>query len=283
MWKDSYAIGVELLDNQHRQLFEAVEILMKTPKIDLSPKQYRGQIEKAVKFLKMYCVKHFQDEEAYHLEIGYAEREKHKKLHRKLIEGVLKHEKRLIDSDFDYGIVKKFFGFVMTGLIYHVAGEDQKLNKASVEEIAAQARGSVQDFAARAKKVLRTVTGLASEDIALEVGADRRIMEGVCYTVGLVGGQKKGIGIVFSNTIAFGALKAMTSMELTELNEVVYSALQEISNIVSSRIADAVALAKGSEFCDIDHPVRVDIADVPQGIDSFSMRTSIGDMEIVVY
>ncbi|MCL2169417.1 MAG: hemerythrin domain-containing protein [Defluviitaleaceae bacterium] len=285
MWKESYKIGVEHIDRQHKQLFEYVDAMAATLKKQQSFEDYKNQIVEAIGFLKQYCVEHFKDEEAYHLEIGLKDHQAHKQLHQKLVKDVLAHEAELTGSGFAPESVKKFLGFVLTWLIYHVAGEDQKLGTKAAAKApdTTEVSGSVQDFATRAKGVLCTVTGLSDEDISFAKSAGS-IKDGVGFKVGLVdGGGKKGVGLVYSTTIALGALKAMTSMEVDEINEITYSALQEISNIVSSRIADSVAAAAGIAFVDIEYPVQTPIEHIPKGNDSFIMKTSIGDMEVVVY
>jgi len=285
MWKDEYLVGVEKIDRQHRILFDFVELINITLNQPLEAYEYEKKITDAVSFLKTYCLEHFKDEEAYYEQKGYSGLEEHKELHKKLVQKLLDYEMEFGATNFAPQVVKKFLGFVLTWLIYHVAGEDQKIKEADrAEAPVEEGAGSVHDFASRAKRVLRTITGLSEKDVDFDIGYTKGVDEGYAFMVGLVdGGDKQGIGLIYSEAIALGALKAMTSMEATEINEITLSALQEISNIVSSRIADSVTESLGGKFCDIEYPVRADINDIPDGSERFLMNTTIGDMEIIVY
>src|ERR1700760_4897542 len=76
-WKDSFAIGVPMIDTQHRQLFDIIEELhqaMKTGKA----KAILGQtLEKLVQ----YTAKHFATEEAMLRRYGYVDPPGHKQIH----------------------------------------------------------------------------------------------------------------------------------------------------------------------------------------------------------
>jgi len=281
MWKDSYLVGVEKIDTQHKLLFEYVDILTETLKKDLKVADYRRQIAEAVRYLKFYCIEHFRDEEAYHLEISYAEHKTHKEMHKKLIQDVLAHEEALVSSNYASGAVRGFLGFVMTWLVYHVAGEDQKLRKITQAEPKA-VMSAIEAFADKTREVLKTITGISDEDIKFAFKPSGEISDGISYKVGFCGGgDKKGVGVVFSNRIAIGALKAMAGMDIDEINEIAFSALQEISNITAARISDVIS--EDGEFCDIEHPIRVENGDFPKDADSFLISTTLGDMEVIVY
>ncbi|MDR2167485.1 MAG: hypothetical protein LBE35_06530 [Clostridiales bacterium] len=283
MWKDSYLIGNELLDRQHKLIFECAETLVNVLKLDLDFDEYVMQITEAIRFFKVFSVQHFKDEEEYQRQIGYKDREEHARMHTQLLADVLTHERALVSRGFQQEDVEKFLGFLMTWLVYHVAGEDQKMKGAFAEQ-STEGLDAISSFAEAAKHVLLTMTGLSDGEIRPDFSKNRRIDEGVSFKVGLVGaGDKKGIGLVYSNIIALGAIWAMTGMEFEEINEMVHSALQEMSNILSSRIANAVAKGVGSSFIDIEHPVMSEISEIPRGEDNFIMVTSLGDLEITVY
>ena len=61
MWKDSYRLGVERIDQQHMELFRMTEDLVNAVKAGAGVEEY----QKALGFLKDYVVYHFRDEEAY--------------------------------------------------------------------------------------------------------------------------------------------------------------------------------------------------------------------------
>jgi hemerythrin-like metal-binding protein len=80
MWKNSYAVGNDLIDNQHRELFAMTDDLVdaiRRRKGSAGP----DACARAVTFLKDYTVKHFSDEEDLQAALGYAGLTIHKKAH----------------------------------------------------------------------------------------------------------------------------------------------------------------------------------------------------------
>ena len=130
MWNDSLKIGVENIDRQHETLFAKVDELI-DEMIDLNNGEcQRDKIISTILFLKDYAVTHFADEEAYQLSISDPRYEKHKKQHESFIATVLKHEAKLVASDFAHNDVSKFTSTLLAWLIHHVSDVDQKIGKA---------------------------------------------------------------------------------------------------------------------------------------------------------
>lgn len=284
MWKDDYLLGNEVIDTQHKGLFDAVLTLLDSLKTAETRDDYKKYLGDSLAFVKSYTLQHFADEEAYAISIGFPDCEAHKKIHDKLVQDVLRFEKELVESDFANPVVKKFLGFLITWLTYHVAGEDQKIRSDAALQADSGGSGNftgveslLAGFAENSKGVLKIMTGISEDDIKQTMNVTYSKPD-ICYRVGLVGETDKAIGYVYSKEIAFGAFKSMTGMEISEVNEIIYSALQELSNIFSSKLANAIA-GKGI-FCDIETPKRVD--SLPTSQKGFSMVTPIGSMEIVL-
>ncbi|MCL2852203.1 MAG: hemerythrin domain-containing protein [Defluviitaleaceae bacterium] len=129
MWKDSYALGVELIDNQHKELFfnvtESFVLSIHSPGAYMN-RQYCINL---INFLKGYAVRHFKDEEDYQVSIGYPGFNAHREQHECLKHDLAKYEKRLVDSNFTLPSMKIFLGFVLHWLMHHVAEEDSKIYK----------------------------------------------------------------------------------------------------------------------------------------------------------
>ena len=284
MWKDDYLLGDALIDEQHKGLFDATLTLLDSLKTAESREDYKKYLGDSLAFVKSYALKHFSDEEEYARSIGFPGAEEHKKIHDKLVQDVLRFEKELVDSDFANPVVKRFLGFLITWLTYHVAGEDQKIRKDAAIQAAAPdgAFTGIENlfagFADNARDVLKIMTGMKDSDINNQMKSNIHANPDVCFKVGLVGDVHKAVGYIYSKEIAFGAFKAMTGMEVSEINEIIYSALQELSNIFTSKLSSAIA-GKGM-FCDIETPSRVDI--LPVAENRFSMLTPIGNMEIIL-
>ena len=283
MWKDSYLTGIEQIDLQHKQLFSYAGQLLAVAKEKEGQSDFKQQIIDAVKFLKMYCLEHFKDEEVYHAQLGIDDDGKHKAIHNKLATDVVAYEAELAATDFDPKVVKKFLGFLITWLVYHVAGEDQNLKTASRKEAhEVAAINLMQNLAARAQRAVCVLTGLKKSEVDVIMEYKGHITDGIGYNSELIGAQdKKGVGLIFSQSAAKGALLEMTSLDSDEMNDVAYAALSEVANILSVRIADAIGESGG--FCDAKFPLQVNIDDLPKNEDSFTLRTSFGDIGVIVY
>ena len=251
MWKESYRVGIDFVDEQHKELFIATEKLLR---IIESPdeEERKKEGEATVKFLKNYATKHFSEEEAYQASISYSDIEAHKTLHRIFVTTVINLEEKLIKNDYSAAIMKEIAGFLTTWLIYHIAGVDQKLKrkeKLSAEE-AAVITSYIDCFAESTGDVLETMAGLIASSVnyATYSGSedDIRIM------IGLIGEHKGEAIFTFSKEIAFNLIKTMTGLVLTEVDELVYSALCEMSNIISGS-ASIKIYASGTDI-DIKTP-----------------------------
>ena len=97
MWKDSYRLGVERIDEQHIELFRMTEDLVNAVKNRATAEVY----QKALGFLKDYVIYHFRDEEAYQESIHYCDSEAHKQEHRQFTQTVLDYERRLTEHGFE--------------------------------------------------------------------------------------------------------------------------------------------------------------------------------------
>ena len=131
MWNDSLKIGVDKIDEQHEMLFSKVDQLIND--VLATGEYHRDKIISAVLFLKDYAVTHFADEEEYQLSINDVNYSKHKKLHENFIATVLKHEKKMVASNFAHDDVSDFTSTLLAWLIYHVSDADQKIGKTAEE------------------------------------------------------------------------------------------------------------------------------------------------------
>ena len=86
-WSDKYLLGVDLIDEQHKELFriagEAYDLLKNEFYLD----KY-DRVVKLIEELKQYAVFHFETEEKYMMEIGYKKFFSHKVIHNEFIEEV---------------------------------------------------------------------------------------------------------------------------------------------------------------------------------------------------
>ena len=271
MWKESYRIGIDLIDRQHEELFRATDTLVRAIEANADKQTFRQTIT----FLKDYTVRHFHDEEAYQASIHYSGMEDHKKAHRKFTGIILDYERRLVESDFDIRIVKDLAGTLTAWLIYHVADADQRIAKGDTGAGLTLAQSFLNIFSDSALDVMEKMAGFSANDIEEQFVSNKRVQGDIFVEIGLIGRIIFG----FSKELAFKLIEIMTFVEPAEIDELVCSALAELSNITCGNAA--TALTEHGKVCDIKTPVVT--AEPPCGlIDGMVLQTNVGGLEIVV-
>lgn len=127
MWKEKYKIGVELIDEQHQELFRRVLDFIKTVQAEAPWESKLSRVKETMEFMKKYVIIHFADEESYQREIGFPGYKKHKRIHDSFKDEVVKFDNKLENEGYAKETVQEFGGKLMAWLINHVAGEDQKI------------------------------------------------------------------------------------------------------------------------------------------------------------
>ena len=129
MWKDRYAIGVERIDEQHKELFDRLGSFIQ---VTNQKGDWSDRLEKAketMNFLGDYVNYHFADEEELCRELGFPEQEEHKKAHQEFKKGIETYVLKASENSFDEATMQEFAGKLMTWLIVHVGKEDQKIGE----------------------------------------------------------------------------------------------------------------------------------------------------------
>ena len=137
-WYDSYNIGIEQIDRQHKELVHRISRLQAT----LTCGDINQEVGNTLRFLVDYTKRHFADEEKLMESINYAELPHHQELHKRLI-----NETVLILMDIKKGKAVDplaFIDFLTNWLLKHIRYEDKKIAK-SLAAAGAGKRG--QDFA----------------------------------------------------------------------------------------------------------------------------------------
>ena len=275
MWKESYRIGIDLIDRQHEELFRATDTLVRAIEANADKQTFRQTIT----FLKDYTVRHFHDEEAYQASIHYSGMEDHKKAHRKFTGIILDYERRFVASDFDLRLVQDLAGTLPAWLIYHVADADQRIAKGDTGAGLTLAQSFLNIFSDSALDVMEKMAGFSANDIEEQFVSNKRVQGDIFVEIGLIGDLKGRIIFGFSKELAFKLIEIMTFVEPAEIDELVCSALAELSNITCGNAA--TALTEHGKVCDIKTPVVT--AEPPCGlIDGMMLQTNVGGLEIVV-
>ncbi len=80
-WNPNLAVGYEIIDNQHKELFARVNRLLDA----MTRGEGKQEVEKVVNFLGEYVVTHFKAEEEIMQKYQYPDYANHKKQHAQLI------------------------------------------------------------------------------------------------------------------------------------------------------------------------------------------------------
>ena len=130
MWKEEYKVGIELIDSQHKELFEKLEgfIIIARDK-EISWEDRLEKVQESLDFLKGYVEFHFDEEEKLQEEIGYPDIEEHKIAHKDFKAGINSYVKMFEEGEFTEEKIQEFSAKLMTWLIMHVGYMDQRIGK----------------------------------------------------------------------------------------------------------------------------------------------------------
>lgn len=277
MWKDSYRLGVERIDHQHMELFRMTEELVNAGKNGAEVET----CQKILAFLKDYVIYHFRDEEAYQESIHYSGLAAHKREHRQFTQTVLSYEKKLTENGFDQKTMKDLAGTVTAWLIYHVVDTDQEIvsgKKPDQEETYFDQY--VDLFYYSALDVMEAMAGLNRYKARMEAVSPYQPQGDLFVSIQLVGDLKGEVVFGFSKELSLHLLETMTGMEQHELDELVQSALCELTNIACGNAA--TALVKRGLSCDIKTPQPSQQPPCCQGGTGIRVDTGSGMMSVGV-
>ncbi|MDR0877163.1 MAG: hemerythrin family protein [Treponema sp.] len=123
VWDGSLATGHALIDEQHKQLFEAINDLLKNCEGGTG----KEELKKSLDFLNSYTIKHFFDEEVLQKQYGYPDYPNHQKYHASFKETVRELSHKLILSgatdDLTLEVQRQIGGW----LVSHIQVQDKKV------------------------------------------------------------------------------------------------------------------------------------------------------------
>lgn len=119
-WKPEFAIGHDLIDAQHQELFLRLDALLAA-----TARGDRSEVEHTVNFLLDYVETHFSAEEALMAERGYPDLDLHLELHGEFRRDLAAMEREIHDAETMAGTANDLGGFVSQWLIDHILEDDQ--------------------------------------------------------------------------------------------------------------------------------------------------------------
>ncbi len=133
MWKEKYKVGVDLIDQQHKELFRRLSEFIQVVQ---SEENWEGKIDavkETLKFMQEYVVFHFNEEESLQEKVNYPHIEEHKAIHADFKEMINDYARTFEKEGFNEEKIQELSAKLMTWLIMHVGKTDQKLGKYIME------------------------------------------------------------------------------------------------------------------------------------------------------
>jgi len=119
-WEDSFSVGVEIFDNEHKKLIEIINRLH----LALLMKETDAVMGKTLKDLIDYTITHFAHEEENMANQTYPEFFKHKKEHDELIKKVQDYKTQIESGKTTISL--SIMNFLKDWLMGHILGTDMK-------------------------------------------------------------------------------------------------------------------------------------------------------------
>ncbi len=130
-WRDSYSVGVEQFDNEHRKLVELINRMF----VIVRDKDDIMAVSDAVGRLIDYTEFHFASEEDALEKSDFPDIEAHKKLHEDLKQQVIALQQRIMTDKESVRV--EVYSFLRGWLITHILEEDKKYSEFLTDTIPA--------------------------------------------------------------------------------------------------------------------------------------------------
>lgn len=122
-WNESLAIGVEEIDEQHRELVQQFAGLL------AACEQGRGreELKTLLGFLDWYVHRHFNDEEALQLRCGYPFYQDHRNQHQTFIARISSLQQQIDGGGVELSHIVEINHLLYAWLVNHISGADRDL------------------------------------------------------------------------------------------------------------------------------------------------------------
>ncbi|SJZ81522.1 bacteriohemerythrin [Garciella nitratireducens] len=124
-WKDEYLTGIDIIDEQHKELFRIAEQAFELLKNDFYIDKY-DRIVNLIEQLKNYASFHFETEENYMTQIGYQRLLHQKVQHHDFVEKVNQINLEEVDENQDQSLLF-IIEFAVDWIDQHILKEDKRI------------------------------------------------------------------------------------------------------------------------------------------------------------
>mgnify|MGYP000043740360 FL=1 len=132
--KPEYYIGIDMIDEEHKQLFQYADEAYELLHNDMIPDKFDA-IHDVLMNLRNYTVKHFSDEEEYMESIHYkklfTQKIQHQEFINKLDEFMENHNEEVVDQNKQ---IEDILEYLKSWLINHILYVDGQITKKSIND-----------------------------------------------------------------------------------------------------------------------------------------------------
>lgn len=234
LWKEEYRVGIDKIDEQHRQLFDKIEELLEIAKSKDKNSNQQKCME-IIDFLVSYTVFHFDTEEALQREKKYVSYAQHIKIHMDF-KNTVQSYKEMLGRDFSAKNLKSFIGTMLAWLVNHVCVCDRKILKnVPLQDIEsfADMESFIEKVAYKLLTEMYDIPILGVKNCIYKGNVDggiivRTVAEGDNKHLFMYGMSEQLAGILYNK------ISGMALPHLDFLDEIERSALTEIGNIITT-------------------------------------------------
>lgn len=126
-FKEEFITGIEMIDREHKRLFEIADRLFTLKHEPFIPDKY-DNIREILLELKNYTMTHFEHEEAYMESIGYKRMFTQKTQHDQLRDIINSWDLEIIDENQDE-MIDEILSTVTNWLVDHILNQDKLIGK----------------------------------------------------------------------------------------------------------------------------------------------------------
>jgi len=116
VWSYKLITGAEIIDKQHKEIFERAAKMIESSKSGRLKKEAEGVVE----YLENYYIKHFAAEEALQLKYNYPNHEGHKQLHDEFRAELNLLQQKFTVSGANYQVAIETITFMLEWLATHI-------------------------------------------------------------------------------------------------------------------------------------------------------------------
>jgi hemerythrin len=125
VWTKNLEVGVTLIDEQHKKLFEKADRLFEAGKNGKS----KESIVQMFDFMDNYTKTHFRDEEKYMQSINYPNLNTQKQMHQNFINKLAELKKEYDTNGANITVIINADSFIIDWLTNHISIEDKKIGE----------------------------------------------------------------------------------------------------------------------------------------------------------